>query len=121
MATRHNTRGFTPPSEIAAASLSVTRGSINPFMEGRVIRLSTSDCPWDMAQEWSGREITGWSVRASLWTRCNVVSLLASVPTARRGALALFTVELPLTLTAEEIAQSASTYMTLLNLRRKEN
>ena len=121
MATHRTARGFTPPSETAAALLATTGGSINQFVEGRVIRLSTSAVTWDMAREWSGREIVGWKVRPSLWTRCNVVSLLASVPTAPNGMLPLFTVELPSTLTPEETEQSASTYMMLLNIRRKES
>jgi phosphoenolpyruvate carboxylase len=72
-----------------------------------------------MAQAWEGREITRWKSRKSLWNKSTIVSLCTTLPT---GAVhPLFTLELPMTRTPEEVAQAASTYMMLLNLQRKED
>lgn len=99
-----------------AAELEQTGGSLNPPIDGLLIRLSGST-PWDMAQSWRGREITGYTVRKTLWNKTALVLFYVDM-TSTSNKLPVFSLQLRLPLTDDDIKTAADTYMMLLNLRR---
>lgn len=109
---------FKPPTEVAAAALAKTNGSLTGVPNGRLIRVSSSDVDWDVSRPWTGREIQGWKVRKSLWNKMLTVSFYVALTSTPQG-LAVFTLSLTPPLTDEEIELAANTYMTLLNMARE--
>lgn len=114
MATR-----FVPATEVAAAELAKTGGSITSVPDGRLIRISNGTDQWDMDRPWHGRELTSWTPRKSVWGHVVIVQFYVelSVGSAR---LPTFSLTLKQPITDAEIADAANTYIMLLNLRRKD-
>lgn len=102
-----------------AAELEQTGGSVNPKVDGLLIRLSGKAEPWDMEKSWRGREITGYTMRKTLWNKTALILFYVDM-TSTSGKLPVFSLQLTLPLTDAEIDTAAQTYMTLLNLRRTE-
>lgn len=101
------------------ADLEKTGGSLNPKVDGVVTRLSGSADPWDMERQWTGREITGYTVRKTLWNKTALIKFYVDM-SSTSGKLPIFSLQLALPLTDEEITNAADTYMMLLNLRRRD-
>jgi len=108
-----------PASELMAQALEQTGGSLNPKVDGVVTRLSGTPDPWDISKPWHGREITGYTVRKTLWDRTALVRFYVDM-TSTSAKLPIFSLKLALPLTDEEISNAADTYMMLLNTRRVE-
>lgn len=104
-------------TEGLAAELDKTNGSLNPKVDGLLIRLSGSATPWDMEKAWSGREITGYTIRKTLWNKTALVRFHVDMSTSARK-LPVFSLQLALPMTDEDIDNAAQTYMMLLNMRR---
>jgi hypothetical protein len=102
-----------------AASLETTNGSLNPKIDGLLIRLSGSATPWDMEKPWSGREITGYTVRRTLWNKTALVKFYVDM-SSTPNKLPIFSLQLALPMADEDIENAAQTYMMLLNMRRVE-
>lgn len=115
---QHMTQRRSPTAiEGLAAELDKTNGSLNPKVDGLLIRLSGAAVPWDMEKTWSGREITGYAVRKTLWNKTALVKFHVDMADGRRK-LPIFSLQLALPMTDEDIDNAAQTYMMLLNLRR---
>lgn len=110
---------FVPASEQLAAVIEMQGGSLNPAIDGRLIRISGGDAQWDIAKEWRGREITGYVVRKSLWDKSARINFHVDM-TSSTGKLPIFSLQLKLPLTDEELHTAAETYMTLLNMARRD-
>ena len=116
----HNTQmGRKGPTAIEglAASLEATNGSLNPKVDGLLIRLSGAAIPWDMDKTWSGREITGYTIRKTLWNKTALVKFYVDLSSSP-NKLPIFSLQLALPMPDEDIDTAAQTYMMLLNLRR---
>ena len=115
----HKGNTFKAISEVAAAELSKSNGSLTNVPDGRLVRVSVSANDWDMEAPWHGRALTSWSSRKSLWVRGIVISFYVEMNTIS-VKLPTFTLTLSDGTTPEEVTTAAETYMMLLNLRRKD-
>lgn len=100
-----------------AAELEQTNGSLNPKIDGLLIRLSGKPEAWNMEAPWRGREISGYTVRKTLWNKTALILFYVDM-SSTTSKLPVFSLQLALPLTDEEIKTAADTYMMLLNLRR---
>jgi len=107
-----------PIIEQLAAELQKTGGSVSGTAHGTVFKEGSSE-PWDMSNEWRGRELTNYSWRKTQWSRTIAVRFYVEL-TSQSGRLHAFSLHLKPPLTDEEIVQMAETYMMVLNLRRQE-
>lgn len=106
-----------PITEQLAEALEKTGGSVNPKVDGHLIRLSGAGDPWPIDKPWPGREITGYAIRKTLWNHTVRINFHVDM-TSTVGKLPIFSLQLALPMTDEEIHTAAETYMTLLNLAR---
>jgi hypothetical protein len=111
------TKVFTPVLEVAREALARTGGSLTSVPNGRLIRISGSDKPWEINEAWSGRELTSWSMRRSNWSKTIVVTFSGDLSSSA-AKLPQFTLSLTPPLTDEEVTNSAEVHMMLLNLAR---
>lgn len=102
-----------------AAELERSNGSLNPKVDGLLIRLSGKNEPWNMDSPWRGREISGYTVRKTLWNKTALILFYVDM-SSTASKLPIFSLQLALPLTDDEIKTAADTYMMLLNLRRTE-
>ena len=100
-----------------ANELEKSNGSLNPKVDGLLIRLSGSTQPWDMERTWSGREITGYTIRKTLWNKTALIKFFVDLNSST-NKLPIFSLQLALPMDDADIAAAAETYMLLLNLRR---
>ncbi len=108
---------FTPAGDQMATHLAQTGGTLTPLRNGRIVKLGFGE--WDMARAWNGREIVNWKHTHSLWDK-GIHITFYGMAHASEMRLPTFKLELKPPLTDEEIAQTAQTYMMILNLRREE-
>lgn len=111
-----------PPPRVSAieglaAELERSNGSLNPKIDGLLIRLSGKPEQWNMDSPWRGREISGYTVRKTLWNKTALILFYVDM-SSTASKLPIFSLQLALPLTDEEIKTAADTYMMLLNLRR---
>lgn len=108
-----------PPTAIEglAAELEKSNGSLNPKVDGLLIRLSGAAVPWDMEKPWSGREITGYTVRKTLWNKTALIKFYVDMNSSEQK-LPIFSLQLALPMDDADIENAAQTYMMILNLRR---
>lgn len=112
-----NRTNRTTAVEGLAAELDKTNGSLNPKVDGLLIRLSGAAVPWDMERPWSGREITGYTIRKTLWNKTALVKFYVDMSISEKK-LPIFSLQLALPMDDEDIENAAQTYMMILNLRR---
>lgn len=99
-----------------AEELERTNGSLNPTVDGLLLRITGgAHTPWDMSRTWYGREIGGYTVRKTLWSKSALIAFYTDVAGARFPA---FTLQLALPLSDEDIKMAAESYMTILNMRK---
>lgn len=101
-----------------AAELAQNNNSLTARQKGVVYRTGHKE-PWDMSKEWTGRELTSYLVRESLWARAKRVTYYYPVGRGTERAAEFF-IELDNALTKEEVEMTAEAYMMALNARRAE-
>lgn len=106
-----------PSSELVAAALASSGGTITIPDHGRLNKIGRLGA-WDMSQEWVGHPLTSWSVVKSNWTQGWTVRFRAHLLIGDTPGT--FALDLDGATPREEAEQIAQTYMTILNLRRKE-
>ena len=112
-----NLVGNRPQSAAAQAGSAIEKnnGSLTAVPPGTVRREGSV---WDVGAPWHGRELTGYMVRKSLWSKDTLVSFYWT--DGRQIQHNVFTLHLDLKLPPPEVARAASTYMMLLNLARQQ-
>jgi hypothetical protein len=99
-----------------AEELERTNGSLNPTVDGLLLRITGgAHTPWDMTRTWYGREISGYTVRKTLWSKSALIAFYSDVASVRFPA---FTLQLALPLSDDDIKTAAESYMTILNMRK---
>jgi hypothetical protein len=105
---------------VVAHALDENNGSLVNIPFGHLIRVAMSHEEWDIGKEWTGREITFWTKRVSLWDKAIKVSFNARLSSEASAYLPLFYLTLDPALSEADVALAADSYMMMLNLRRKE-
>lgn len=115
MVTRTPRTAFTPAGDQMANMLAKTGGTLTPLKHGMLMKVDAG--VWDMARPWYGRELTQWKMRYSLWDKGIHVDFGYKL-NATGSFYVVFKLDLAPPMTEEDVAQTADTYMMILNMRR---